>query len=66
MLIAIQYRDGKFDMVQNMVLNKLISEGGVSLFRRESGWVVVDRDSVRHSDASGRYYMGMERRSLTN
>ena len=66
MLIAVQYQDGKFDMVQNMMLDKLISEGGVSLFRRESGWVVVDRDSVRHPNVSGRYYMGMDRRSLTN
>lgn len=66
MLIAVQYRDGKFDMVQNMQLDKLILEGGISLFRRASGWVVVDRDTVRHPDLSGRYFMGMERRSLTN
>jgi hypothetical protein len=65
-LIAVQYRDGRFDMVQNMMLDRLISEGGISLFRRESGWVVVDRDSVRHSDATGRYYMGMDRRTYMN
>ena len=65
-LIAVQYRDGSFDMVKNMMLDKLISDGGISLFRRESGWVVLDRDPVRRAGVIERYYMGVERRTMTN
>ncbi len=63
MLIAIQYRDGKFDMVKNQMLDTLISERAISLFRRQSGWVVVDRDTVRRVAKSERFYIGEERRS---
>ena len=66
MLIAVQYRDGTFDMVKNEMLDNLISGEVVALFRRASGWVVVDRDHVRRADSSGRYYMGVERRATTH
>ena len=66
MLIAVQYRNGSFDMVKEMVLDKLITEQKISLFRRESGWVVVARDPVRREKSSGRYYMGVERRTTVN
>lgn len=65
-LIAVQYRNGSFDMVKEMMLDKLIAEQKISLFRRESGWVVVARDPVRRETASGRYYMGNERRAAIN
>ena len=63
MLIAVQYRDGKFDMVKHLMLDTLISERAISLFRRQSGWVVVDRDTVRRAAKSERFYIGAERRS---
>ena len=66
MLIAVQYRDGKFDMVKNLLLDELISSESVALFRRSDGWVVVDKDHVRRVESSGRYYMGVERRSVTH
>lgn len=66
MLIAVQYRDGTFDMVKDKTLDELISNEGVALFRRTTGWVVVDRDVVRRTEKSGRYYMGVERRSVSH
>lgn len=63
-LIAVQYRNGTFDMVKNKTLDELITSESVALFRRASGWVVVDRDFVRHTERSDRYYMGVERRTV--
>lgn len=65
-LIAVQYRNGSFDMVKEAMLDKLIAEQKISLFRRESGWVVVARDPVRRRNSSGRYYMGIERRAIVH
>lgn len=53
-------------MVKNDMLDSLISSEVVALFRRASGWVVVDRDMVRRADSSGRYYMGVERRTTSH
>lgn len=66
MLIAVQYRDGSFDMVKSFKLDNLISSGGISLFRRATGWVAVGRDPVRRPLSSGTYYVGTERRSEMN
>lgn len=66
MLIAVQYRDGTFDMIKSNMLDELITREGIALFRRTSGWVVVDRDVVRRTERSDRYYMGVERRSTTH
>ena len=63
MLIAVQYRDGTFDMVKSKMLDELINREGIALFRRASGWVVVDKDVVRRTERADRYYMGLERRS---
>jgi len=65
-LIAVQYRNGTFDMVKSKILDELISRESVALFRRASGWVVVDRDIVRRAERSDRYYMGVDRRTVTH
>lgn len=60
MLIRVMYSDGRFDMVKPNILNNLLGKQAVSSFKRDSGWVVVGRDTVRCSGQST--YRGIERR----
>jgi hypothetical protein len=64
MLIAVQYKDGRFDMVKERLLDQLISEREISLFRRRNGWTTIERGRVRGELSSASPYKGSERRSV--
>ena len=55
MLIRVKYKDGKFDMVGQKMLNYLIEEDKVTGFMRSTGWVSVGRDPIRRGGAE-RYW----------
>ncbi|MGK2906276.1 MAG: GSU3473 family protein [Desulfuromonadales bacterium] len=60
MLIRVMYDDGRFDMVNQDVLDDLLNQQVVTSFKREAGWAVVGRDPLRSSNRDA--YQGMERR----
>lgn len=60
MLVRVQYKNEKYDMVRDFMLDQLIGAGKVWRFLRSSGWAVIGRDPVRNRPNS--YYLGPERR----
>jgi hypothetical protein len=54
MLIRVRYDDGSSGMVDDSILESLLSEDRILEFRRTSGWVRVGRDPIRNQ--------GVERR----
>jgi hypothetical protein len=61
MLIRVMYDDGKFDMVKPQMLDRLLETNRVTSFKRNEGWAVVGRDTLRSSRSQGR--KGVERRA---
>jgi len=61
MLIRVMYNDGKFDMVKPQRLETLLETNRVTSFKRNEGWAVVGRDTLRSSRSQGR--KGVERRA---
>ena len=61
MLIRVMYDDGKFDMVKPQMLDTLLETNRVTSFKRDEGWAVVGRDTLRSSRSQGR--KGLERRA---
>ena len=61
MLIRVMYDDGKFDMVKSQMLDTLLETNRVTSFKRDEGWAVVGRDTLRSSRSQGR--KGLERRA---
>jgi len=61
MLIRVMYDDGKFDMVKPQMLDTLLETNRVTSFKRNEGWAVVGRDTLRSSRSQGR--KGVERRA---
>ena len=61
MLIRVEYRNGRFDMVQDYYLEALIGRGYLRRFLRAGRWAEVDRDPLRRQNGGG--YSGPERRS---
>ncbi|PLX79659.1 MAG: hypothetical protein C0616_10830 [Desulfuromonas sp.] len=47
MMIRVVYHNGRYDMVNQQALDRMIDTGTVSHFRRSSGWVTIGRDQVR-------------------
>jgi hypothetical protein len=60
MMIRVMYSDGRFDMVKPGMLDNLLNRQVVTSFKRNAGWAVVGRDSIRSSSRGN--YRGMERR----
>ena len=60
MLIRIMYDDGRFDMVNQDVLDDLLNQRVVNSFKRDAGWALVGRDQLRSSNRDA--FQGMERR----
>ena len=63
MLLRVVYTDGRFDLVNDLMLGDLIKSRKVAKFKRSSGWVDVNSRHVRRSDNNGSY-CGPERRGL--
>jgi hypothetical protein len=61
MLIRVMYDDGKFDMVKPQMLDRLLETNRVTSFKRNEGWAVVGRDTLRSSRSQG--HKGLERRA---
>ena len=61
MLIRVMYDDGKFDMVKPQMLDTLLETNRVTSFKRDEGWAVVGRDTLRSSRSQG--HKGVERRA---
>jgi len=61
MLISVMYDDGQFDMVKPQMLDTLLETNRVTSFKRNEGWAVVGRDTLRSSRSQGR--KGVERRA---
>lgn len=62
MMIRVMYSDGRFDMVQPGMLDNLLNRQVVTSFKRNTGWAVVGRDTIRSSSRGN--YRGTERRLL--
>jgi hypothetical protein len=60
MMIRVMYSDGRFDMVKPGMLDNLLNRQVVTSFKRNTGWAVVGRDTIRSSSRGN--YRGMERR----
>jgi hypothetical protein len=61
MMIRIQYSDGRFDMVKATLLDGLIESKKIECFKRNSGWIAPNKDSIRGQGGS-KSYSGIERR----
>jgi hypothetical protein len=57
------YKDGRFDMVRNDMLDILVANMKVSKIHRASGWVDVERDPEHVRRSLGRSWNGDERRA---
>ncbi len=56
MLIRVMYRDGTYDLVKDIVLDKLVQSEMILKFYRSGRWAVVGRDPVRGMGGSGTGY----------
>ena len=63
MLIRVMYDDGKFDMVKPQMLDTLLETNRVTSFKRNEGWAVVGRDTLRSRSHSSKGYAAPERRA---
>ena len=62
--ISVIYLDGTFAKVSNDVLDVLIATGRISKFKREEGWVDLDKDRGRLRDyLRPAKYEGADRRA---
>ena len=61
MLIRVMYDDGKFDMVKPQMLDTLLESNRVTSFKRNMGWAVIGRDTIR-SNRRLQSYQGLDRR----
>lgn len=61
MMIRVVYKNDKYDMVRDVLLDYLIGKGKIKKFLRSAGWAVIGVDKVR---GMGGTYSGTERRSL--
>jgi hypothetical protein len=61
MLIRVMYDDGKFDMVKPQMLDTLLETNRVTSFKRDEGWTVIGRDTLR-GNLRSQGYQGLERR----
>lgn len=59
MLLRVQYDTGKYDMVKNDLLDRLIASGRIVKFQRSTGWVLIGHDRIRRN---GDGYDGTEKR----
>jgi hypothetical protein len=60
MVIRIQYRDGRYDMVKASHLERLVAADLVHQFERANGWAIIGRDFIRGQGKNP--YFGPERR----
>ncbi len=56
MFIGVMYRDGKYDVVKDFALDKLIHSEKILKFYRSGHWVIIGRDPVRGMGGSGTGY----------
>jgi hypothetical protein len=63
MLIRVMYRDGTYDIVKDIVLDKLIQTEKILKFYRSGHWATMGREPVRGMGGSG---TGYRRRSYDN
>ncbi|SPQ00501.1 conserved hypothetical protein [Candidatus Sulfobium mesophilum] len=61
MLITVVYQDGKQDLVDPLVLKKLLASDKVKRFLRSDGWAIVGRSPMRGDDKRYKSY-NVERR----
>ena len=61
MLISVMYDDGQFDMVKPQILDTLLETNRVTSFKRDEGWAVIGRDTIR-GNLRSQGYQGLERR----
>jgi hypothetical protein len=56
MLIRVMYRDGTYDIVKDIVLDKLIQTEKILKFYRSGHWATMGREPVRGMGGSGTGY----------
>jgi hypothetical protein len=61
MMIRVVYKNDKYDMIRDILLDYLIGQGKIKKFFRSAGWAVIGVDKVR---GMGGPYNGPDRRSL--
>lgn len=60
MLVQVNWRNERYDYVNDYMLDTLIEAGVVARFLRSTGWVTVGVDPIRSARGDG--YNGPERR----
>ena len=63
MLIRVMYRDGKYDMVKDIVLDNLIHSEKILKLYRSGHWAFIGSDPIRGMGGSG---TGYRRRKYDN
>ena len=63
MLIRVVYPSGKYDMVKESALDRLIDEKAIHSFKRSNGWVLLGVDPLRNPRAKIEY-SGQKRRAV--
>lgn len=61
MMIRVVYKNDKYDMVRDVLLDYLIGKRKIKKFLRSAGWTVIGVDKIR---GMGGTYSGPERRNF--
>jgi len=62
MMIRVEYKDGKQQLVRPHQLKKLIASEKIVRFERSGGWATLGSDILRDPGGNGEFH-GTERRS---
>jgi hypothetical protein len=63
MLVRVMYRDGTYDIVKDIVLDRLIQTKEILKLYRSGHWAIIGRDPVRGMGGSGTGYRRRHRDS---
>lgn len=64
MLINVIYQNGKYGLVEDSELDKLIVQGKIKKFLRSTGWCTLGADPIRKESRID--FKGQERRQAAN
>jgi hypothetical protein len=56
MLIRVVYKDGTYDMVKEIILDKLVQSNRILKFYRSGNWAVIGNDPIRGIGGSSTGY----------
>jgi len=62
MLIPVIYSNGRYDMVKDFMLTRMIEQQEIVQFKRKEGWIAIQFDQIRGQGYAA--YAGPERRQF--